>query len=93
MAAKRVVAPDGRVWTVGRLWVGDRLRLRREREPDLSPGPGDDGGGSLRSELLAIDDFKPAGILAGVVITLALFLALAVVWPVVALRSSSSCFS
>jgi hypothetical protein len=83
MGAKRVVAPDGRVWTVGRRWIGDRPRLRREREPD-STGVGGGDEGSLWGDLLAIDDITPAGIVAGLAITVALILVFAVAWPLVA---------
>ena len=83
MGAKHVAAPDGRVWTVGRRWIGDRPRLRRESEPDSGGGGGGDDG-SLWGDLLAIDDITPAGIVAGLVITVALILLFAVAWPIVA---------
>ena len=45
--AKRVIAPDGTTWQVGRRWLPDKPTLwrRRKRERDDSPAEHGEGGG------------------------------------------------
>jgi hypothetical protein len=82
--ARTVVAPDGRVWTVGRRWVSGRVRLRREREREWDVP---DGGRDVWSigDLFSFDDITPSGIAVGLAIALAGVLVFVVVWPLVAL--------
>jgi hypothetical protein len=74
-----VLAPDGRMWKVGRQWLPFRVRLRREREvPEL-------GEPSWGFNLDAFADFSLGGILFGLAVAILGALLLVVVWPVVAL--------
>jgi hypothetical protein len=80
--ARTVTGPDGRVWKVGRQWVSDRVRLRRDRERDVPEG-GEDGW-SL-GDLFSFDDITPSAVAAGLAIALVGVLLFVVVWPLVAL--------
>ena len=76
---RRVTAPDGREWKVGRQWLPARMRIRR----DDGDGPGDgDGGGFLDTmgDFLGIDD-AGAGILVGFAVLALSALLFAVVFP------------
>jgi hypothetical protein len=73
--ARKVTAPDGLDWTVGRQWVPWRWRLWRERVDLDGPSGGDMGW--------AIDDVGGILVALGVLVVLALvFLA---IWPLVAI--------
>jgi hypothetical protein len=78
------VAPDGRVWTVGRRWVRHRPRLRR-RDRDSDSGADAADAGSFWGDFLSFDDITPAGILAALAIAVAVALLFLVVWPLVAI--------
>lgn len=84
---RRVTAPDGREWKVGRQWLPARVRIRRDtRDAGDSGGDGGDGRGFLDTmgDFFGIDD-AGAGILVGVAVLLASALVFAVVFPVIAL--------
>jgi len=76
-----VLAPDGRMWRVGREWLPTsrlRARLRRDREmPDFSE-PG------WAFEFLGAD-LTVGSIIAAVALTILAVLVLFLAWPVVAL--------
>jgi len=80
--ARTVVAPDGRVWTVGREWVSGRIRLRREPERDVPDGG--EGDWSL-GDLFSFDDITPSAVAVGLAIALVAALLFVVVLPLVAL--------
>jgi hypothetical protein len=78
---RRVTAPDGREWKVGRQWLPARMRIRR----DESDGPGDgDGILDTMGDFLGMDD-AGAGILVGFAVLALSALLFAVVFPVIAL--------
>ena len=84
---RRVTAPDGREWKVGRQWLPERVRIRRDEGHDIGgSGDGDGGGGFLDTmgEFFGIDD-AGAGILVGFAVVALSALLLAVVFPVIAL--------
>jgi hypothetical protein len=78
---RRVTAPDGREWKVGRQWLPARMRIRR----DEGDGPGDgDGILDTMGDFLGMDD-AGAGILVGFAVLALSALLFAVVFPVIAL--------
>ena len=84
---RRVTAPDGREWKVGRQWLPARVRIRRDDVHDVG-GSGDGGGGDgfldTMGGFFGIDD-AGAGILVGIAVVALTALVLAVVFPVIAL--------
>ena len=81
-----MVAPDGRVWTVGRRWVGDRPRLRnRDRDSDLDLGGDAADATSFWGDFLSFDDIGPGAILAGLAVAIAAAVLFLAVWPLVAI--------
>jgi hypothetical protein len=73
---RAVLAPDGRMWKVGRQWLPFRVRLRRERE---LPDP------SWAGNLFDLADLSLGGILVGLSIAILGAVLLLIVWPLVAL--------
>ena len=78
--ARSVVGPDGRAWKVGRRWLPERVRVRRE--PDLHED-GDGDGWSL-GDAFSLDDISPAAIVAAVALLVLVTFLATVVWPLVA---------
>jgi hypothetical protein len=75
--ARKVTAPDGTRWRVGRQWAPWRVKIRPER-PDWTQR-GDGGGG----DWFAIDDAGAVLVALGILVVLALVFLVA--WPLVAL--------
>ena len=76
-----MVGPGGRVWTVGRRWVGDRPRVRKTRDSEFG------GAGSEWGDLFdfAFDDITPGAILAALTFVIVVAVLVTVVWPLVAI--------
>jgi hypothetical protein len=83
---RRVTAPDGREWKVGRQWLPARVRIRRDGGDGYGDGAGGDGDGILDTmgDFFGIDD-AGAGILVGFAVLALTALLFAVVFPVIAL--------
>ena len=71
--ARKVVAPDGRVWTVRRLWLPRLRRRNRQRDDsdDDSADDGDDWASGPWGDLLTVPD-DPAGLVVGLVAIVAI---------------------
>jgi hypothetical protein len=84
---RRVTAPDGREWKVGRQWLPARVRIRRDGRDGDGDGDGSgDGDGLLDTmgEFFGMDD-AGAGILVGFAVVALTAVLFAVVFPVIAL--------
>ena len=79
--ARSVLAPDGRMWSVGRQWLPEPVRLRPRRDGQQS---GPDGDGWSLGDLADIGDVTPAGIAAALTAIAAAVVLLTVVVPLVA---------
>jgi hypothetical protein len=76
--ARSVLAPDGRMWKVGRQWLPFRVKIRRERElPDVDP--------SWWVDPLALADAGLGGLIVGLGIAVTVTFLILFVWPVVAI--------
>jgi hypothetical protein len=90
---RRVTAPDGREWKVGRQWLPARARIQRGRRDDGhdgGAGTGDDSGDGGDGFLDTMGDFfglddAGAGILVGFAALALGALVVVVVFPVIAL--------
>jgi len=87
---RRVTAPDGREWKVGRQWLPARVRIRGRRDDGYdgsggdSSGDGGDGFLDTMGDFFGLDD-AGAGILVGFAVLALSALLLVVVFPVIAL--------
>ena len=83
---RQVTAPDGREWKVGRQWLPERVRIRREGGDTRDLGDGADSRGFLDTmgDFFGIDD-AGAGILVGFAVLALSALVFVVVFPVIAL--------
>ena len=78
--ARSALAPDGRMWSVGRQWLPEPVRLRPRREEQEGGGGGE---GWSWGDLADIGDVTLAGIAAALATIVAAIVLFAVVVPLV----------
>ncbi len=84
IGAKRVTAPDGTTWQVGRRWLPDKPTLWRRRKRPRDDSPAEDGSGGDLFPDLGIDEAF-VFVLAILAVLVAFFVLTTVVFPILVL--------